>query len=47
MEQSECRNLIEAVRDDDVICAVRLLSEGADPNVRDEEGRTPAKAETE
>ncbi len=38
---NECQNLIEAVKEDDIICVIRLLSEGADPNVRNEDGRTP------
>ncbi len=40
MEQI-CRDIIEAVKEGDIICAVRLLGEGRSPNVRDESGRTP------
>jgi len=40
MEQN-CKNLIEAVKQDDIICVVRLLKEGEDPNVRNEFGKMP------
>jgi ankyrin repeat protein len=36
-----CRDLIEAVKRDDIVCVMRLLNEGRDPNVRDENGKTP------
>jgi len=42
MEQN-CKNLIEAVKQDDIICVVRLLKEGENPNVRDEFGKTPLR----
>jgi len=36
-----CQDLIEAAKRGDIICVIKLLGEGADPNIRDERGRTP------
>ena len=36
-----CRDLIEATKQGDIVCVVRLLKEGRNPNVRDERGKTP------